>query len=186
MYGKRREELTDLEGKGSVSECQTQSLQNIEVGHYTEGGGGGLRLGVPVFKILKLDTIQKKKITYRLGSPLSTPTPHPILRVSESTKYLSWTLYRRRREELTDLEVGRGKGGVSECQSLQNTGVRHYIIRKKKRSTYRLGMKEEEGERLRMSESTKYGAISSFSPVGSLSSNGLRMRVCVCLCIALA
>ena len=25
-------------------------------------------------------------------------------------------------------------------------------------------------------------AISTFSPVGSLSSNGLRMRVCVCLC----
>ena len=29
-------------------------------------------------------------------------------------------------------------------------------------------------------------AISTFSPVGSLSSNGLRMRVCVCTCIALA
>ena len=29
-------------------------------------------------------------------------------------------------------------------------------------------------------------AVSTFSPVGSLSSNGLRMRVCGCLCIALA
>ena len=29
-------------------------------------------------------------------------------------------------------------------------------------------------------------AISTFSPVGSLSSDGLRMSVCVCLCIALA
>ena len=30
------------------------------------------------------------------------------------------------------------------------------------------------------------GAISTFSPVGSLCSNGLRMCVCMCLCIALA
>ena len=28
-------------------------------------------------------------------------------------------------------------------------------------------------------------AISTFSPVGSLSSNGLRMRACVYLCVAL-
>ena len=41
---------------------------------------------------------------------------------------------------------------------------------------------EEEGNKRRRKNNK---AISTFSPVGSLSSTDLRMRVCVCLCIAL-
>ena len=43
---------------------------------------------------------------------------------------------------------------------------------------------EEEGNKSRRRRKNNK-AISTFSPVGSLSSTGLRMRVCVCLCIAL-
>ena len=40
------------------------------------------------------------------------------------------------------------------------------------------------GGRIFFSVQGEFSAISTFSPVGSLSSDGLRMRVCVCLCVA--
>ena len=117
---KEEKNLLTWKGRGVSQNVRVYKILKLDT-IWKGGGGGGV---VSVFKILKLDTIQKKKITYQLGSPPPPPPCphcHPILQNIEVAHYIE-------EEELTDLEVGRGKGSVSECQSLQNTVVRRYII----------------------------------------------------------
>ena len=50
-------------------------------------------------------------------------------------------------------------------------------------SASEVGTDDGTAKKKKKKNSTEDTAISTFSPVSSLSSNGLRMRVCACLCI---